>query len=114
MAGYDFFDLKYFVEGADPLVNELGDVGTLFYKVCDVDAFALTAENFALSTNTEAVTEVPTSCSEMTAGHGYIVDGSGECTYSFGGKVDFEGTKLDATDEDDLDYIGYTLAFSSD
>lgn len=112
MAGYDFFDLKGFVVGADPLVNELGDAGTLFYKVCDVDAFALTAENFALSTNTETVTEVPTSCSEMTPGHGYIVDGSGECIYSFGGKVDFEGT-LDATSED-LDYIGYTLAFSSD
>jgi hypothetical protein len=48
----------------------------------------------------------------MTVGHGYIVDGSGECTYSFGGKVDFEGT-LDA-ESDDLDYIGFTLAFSSD
>jgi hypothetical protein len=47
----------------------------------------------------------------MTPGHGYIVDASGECTYSFGGKVDFEGT-LAADSEDD--YIGYTLAFKSD
>lgn len=58
------------------------------------------------------MTEVPTSCSEMDAGHGYIVDASGECIYSFGGKVDFEGTPDDTSD--DLDYIGYTLAFSSD
>lgn len=88
------------------------DVGTLFFKACDTDEFSLSVPILDLADETSAVDAIPESCSGKTA-HGYIVDESGECTFSFSSPVDFNGIPEDPTD-DKTEYIGFTLDWKSD
>lgn len=111
MVGYDFFDLRKW-DGESPLVSELAQ-GTLFYKLCDFDAFALKNEDLALSDATSGLSQVPETCAGMKGGHGFLIGGDGKCAYSFSTPVDFNGIAEDPGNEE-TDYIGFTLDFVSD
>jgi len=84
---------------------------TVFFKVCDTDAFSLSVPIFGLADETSAIETVPESCSGIA--HGYIVGSDGECAFSFTTPVDFNGIPEDPSD-DKTDYIGFTLDWTSD